>query len=193
MPFEAPPAAAAWQHQGARTGFEVVYFRSLAGGYRVEGHTTAIEDGQTWAVSYDLRLDAAWTTRTAQITGGSAAGCRQILLEADGAGRWLIDGTAAPHLDGCLDVDLESSAMTNALPVHRLDLPVGAGSAAPAAYVRALDLSIERLDQHYVRVSDEESCQRYGYTAPAFDFACTLVYDRCGLVLVYPGIAVRAG
>ncbi len=34
-----------------------------------------------------------------------------------------VDGEPAPHLDGVLDVDLESSALTNAFPVHRLDYP----------------------------------------------------------------------
>lgn len=193
MPFTAPPTAAAWQHHGARTGFEVAFFRPVADGYRIEGHTTAIEDGQAWAVSYSLELDATWTTRTAQVTGRSAGGSRRVALETDGEGRWLVDGVAAPHLDGCLDVDLESSALTNALPVHRLDLPVGASTATPAAYVRALDLSVERLDQHYLRAADDGPRQRFGYTAPAFGFAATLVYDESGLVLAYPGIAVRVG
>ena len=112
-------------------------------------------------------------------------------MEVDGQGRWRVDGEVASHLDGCLDIDLASSAMTNALPVHRLDLPTGAGAAAPAAYVRALDLSVERLDQDYVRTADEGRYQRYHYAAPVFDFACRLVYDKSGLVLDYPGIAVR--
>ncbi len=55
--------------------------------------------------------------------------------------RWRIDGRPSPHLDGCRDVDLESSALTNALPVHGLGLHVGQGAEAPAACVRALDLS----------------------------------------------------
>ena len=110
------------------------------------------------------------------------------MLEADG-GHWLVDGQAAPRLDGCLDVDLESSAMTNAFPVHRLGLPVGGQAAAPAAYVRALDLAVERLEQTYVRTADDS----YDYASPAFDFECRLVYDDSGLVLDYPGIAVRAG
>jgi hypothetical protein len=99
---------------------------------------------------------------------------------------------AAPHLDGCLDVDLEASAMTNALPVHRLDLATGERAQAPAAYVRAPDLSVERLEQQYLRMSDRDGHQRYDYSAPAFDFSCQLVYDEAGLVLDYPGIAVRA-
>jgi hypothetical protein len=37
-----------------------------------------------------------------------------VTLRADGDGSWVVDGRPAPQLDGCLDVDLESSSMTNA-------------------------------------------------------------------------------
>lgn len=97
----------------------------------------------------------------------------------------------APQLDGCLDVDLESSSCTNAFPVHRLGLRVGQGSEAPAAWVRALDLSVERLEQRYVRLDDDGPRTRYDYTAPDLGFTSRLVYDESGLVLEYPGIAVR--
>jgi uncharacterized protein len=83
--------------------------------------------------------------------------------------------------------------MTNALPVRRMGLPVAARAAAPAAYIRAGGLAVERLEQTYLRTADEASCQHYDYTALAFDFAARLVYDESGLVLDYPGIAVRAG
>lgn len=192
MPFAAPPAIAAWQHQGARSGFEVVTFQPLGGGWRIDGTTTAVEDGRPWAVEYRITLDATWTTRAARVTGRSASGARSTMLEADGAGHWRVDGEAAPQLDGCRDVDLESSAMTNALPVRRMGLAVGARADAPAAYVRALDLAVERLEQDYVRTPDEDTHQRYDYTAPAFAFSCRLRYDESGLVLDYPGIAVRA-
>jgi len=171
---------------------EVVYFH-LEDGVRIEGCTAALEDGHPWAVDYALELDPTWTTRRARVSGRSGSGRRSVELEADGGGRWSIDGEPAPQLDGCLDVDLESSAMTNALPVRRMNLPVGGRAAAPAAYVRALDLAVERLEQTYLRVTDEASHQRYDYASPAFGFACRLVYDESGLVLDYPGIAVRAG
>ena len=123
----------------------------------------------------------------------SAGGFCTALVEADGSGQWLVDGEPAPHLDGCRDVDLEASAVTNALPVRRLGLPLAAAAAAPAAYVRAVGLAVERLEQTYMRTTDEATCQRYDYTAPAFGFGARLVYDQAGLVLDYPGIAVRAG
>src|SRR3712207_7118826 len=114
-------------------------------------------------------VDVGWCTRSARVTGRSTTGARTRLLEGNGEGGWRIDGEPAPHLDGCLDVDLESSAMTNALPVHRLALPTGATAQAPAVYVRALDLSVERLEQQYTRAGDQDGHQRYEYTAPAFD------------------------
>lgn len=191
MEFGTPPATAAWLHEQARAGFEVVYFHPFEGGIRVDGSTTAVEDGQSWIVDYGIELDAAWRTRSAHIIGRSASGRRSTTVEADGDGRWLVDGEPAPHLDGCHDIDLESSALTNAFPVHRLGLAVSAASDAPAAYVRALDLSVERLEQHYTRIADDGARQRFDYSSPAFDFRCELVYDSHGLVLSYPGIAKR--
>lgn len=192
MSFVAPPPTAAWQHQGARSGFEVAYFGRLDDGWHIEGCTTAIENHQSWVVDYAIRLDETWTTRGAHISGRSAAGSRSSVLQTDGAGHWLVDGEPAPSLDGCLDVDLESSAMTNALPVHRMCLAIGDKSSCPAAYIRAVDLAVERLEQTYVRIPDDTAHQRYEYTAPAFGFACRLAYDESGLVLEYPAIAVRA-
>ena len=192
MPYLPPPPSGAWAHQDARSGFEVVLFEPTDNGHLIAGCTTAVEDGRSWIVDYEIHIDAAWRTRSARVAGRSGGRSRTVLLETDGGGRWHVDGRSAPHLDGCLDVDLESSAMTNALPVHRLDLATGEMAQAPAAYVRALDLSVERLEQQYVRMSDEDGHQRYDYSAPAFDFSCHLVYDEAGLALAYPGIAVRA-
>jgi uncharacterized protein len=178
------PPFAAWRQRDALDGFEVVF----PGAERIEGHATAVEAGEAWAVRYAIALDSRWRTRSAQVAARSTKGAHALTLEADGAGRWRIDGAPAPHLDGCLDVDLEASALTNAFPVRRLALAVGEAADAPAAYVRALNLRVERLEQHYVRVGERE----YDYTAPAFDFAARLVYDEFGLVLEYPGIAERA-
>jgi hypothetical protein len=91
-----------------------------------------------------------------------------------------------------LDVDFESSALTNAFPVHRLLLAPGQAADTPAAYVRAPGLGVERLEQRYVRIDDGTDLQRYDYRSATFDLRCELVYDAAGLVLDYPGIATRA-
>jgi hypothetical protein len=114
------------------------------------------------------------------------------LVEADGEGHWWIDHVEAPDLDGCLDIDLESSAMTNAFPIRRLGLALGEQSGAPACYFRVDTATIDRLEQSYRRIEDAGDHQHYAYEAPAFDFQCHLIYDRAGLVVDYPGIAGRA-
>lgn len=194
MAYPPLPRAAAWHHLQARAGFEVVTVEdhgSERGGLVMTGTTTAVEDGQPWVVSYRLVIDEAWRTREAVIRGRSVGGERSTHLLADGEGRWRIDGVPAEHLTGCLDVDLESSAVTNTLPVHRLGLPVGQSASVPAAYVRALDLRVERLDQTYQRLPDVDDGQRYAYQAPFFDFACDLTYGSDLLVEDYPGLARR--
>ena len=192
MQAELPPFAA-WRHTEVRIGFEVVFFDRSGGGLAVAGYTSALEDAAPFAVRYEIELDDAWRTRSALIRGRSAGGEHRRHLETDGEGRWLVDGRRAPEVDGCLDVDLESSALTNAFPVRRLALRPGEAADAPAAYVAALDLSVTRLEQRYVRADDGTGPARYDYASPAFDFRAELVYDVHGLVVDYPGIAVRSG
>lgn len=191
MSLHTPPASAAWRHRDARQGFEVVFIHPDHDGYRLDGATAAEENGEAWVVDYAIIVSQRWLSRSAVLSGRSASGVRELRLEADGAGRWWVNGSPTSHLDGCLDVDLESSALTNAFPVHRLGLKVGQAADAPAAYVRALDFRVERLEQRYVRLENDRDRERYHYTAPGFGFECQLLYDESGLVIEYPGIAIR--
>lgn len=186
------PPYAAWRHKGAREGFEVAFLEHLGPRLVVQGHTAAVEQGEPFVARYRIELDEAWRTRSAHVSCRSAAGFSEVLVEADGRGAWEIDGKRASHLEGCLDLDLESSALTNAFPVHRLDLEPGRSADAPAVYVRALDAGVERLEQRYERLADGEAGERYAYEAPAFDARLELRYDAAGLVLDYPGLARRA-
>ncbi|KAE8765109.1 hypothetical protein GB883_05780 [Georgenia thermotolerans] len=183
-----PPTTAAWRHAGARVGFEVAYLRTHGTGWRLEGGTTAVEAGETWMVEYLVEVDASWTTHHARITARSTSGLFHLEVEADGTGSWRVDGRTAPQLQGCLDLDLESSVLTNALPVHRLGLAPGERAEAPAAYVRVPFLAVERLAQSYERLPGEG---RYAYAAPAFDVAAELRFDASGLLVSYPGLAAR--
>jgi hypothetical protein len=188
--LQPPPAQAAWRHRDSRTGFEVMYAEAVGGGHRFTGGSSLVVDGAAHVVRYVIDLAPDWTTRTARVSSRGVAGERALLIEADGQGHWQLDGVAAPALDGCLDVDLEASAMTNAFPVHRLGLEPGDSASAPAAWVRT-DGPVERLEQVYERLPDEAGGRQYAYAAPAFDFTSRLRYDRSGFVLDYPGIGVR--
>lgn len=185
------PSTAAWRLLGAHDGFEVLFLRRETDGYHLHGHSTGVEEGEAWGISYSFTLDPSWATRSTHVIGRSASGEHAVRLEGDGRGEWLVDGKPMSEIAGCLDVDLEGSAFTNALPVRRLGLAVGQRADAPAAYVRALDLSVERLEQTYARLEDKGGQSRYDYSSPRFEYSDELVYDEFGLVLEYPGIAVR--
>ena len=182
------PQAAAWRHEESKDGFEVVFFAQGDDGVRIAGKTTAVEEGEPFWVGYEIELDpATWATRRARVRGRSTRGAHERLVERDAGGGWRIDGEPAPFLDGVADVDLEASAMTNAFPVRRMRIEPGVRADAPAAYVRALDLSVERLEQTYECLGD----RRFAYDCRRFDFTCELVYDAAGLVTAYPEIARR--
>ena len=180
VPERLPPFAA-WRFVDAVDGFEVVYLEPG----RLRGHTSAVEDGRPYAVAYEITLDG-WITREVRVTSDTVDGLRSTHVRSDGRGGWTVDGVPAPHLDGLVDVDLEASACTNTLPVHRLTTPVGAVVAASAVYVQASDLAVRRLDQTYRRLDDRQ----FAYTSEG-GFEAVLTFDRSGLVLDYPGIAVR--
>jgi uncharacterized protein len=186
------PASAAWEHRGARTGVEVAYVDRRGDEYVITGCTAAVEDGEPWIVDYAICVDRDWTTRRAETTHRSRDGVRTVRIDRDRDGAWQVNGQPAPPLSGCFDVDLESSSLTNTFPVHRLSLRTGERADAPAAYVRANDGAVERLEQSYECVDDStDAGPRYWYVSPAFEFAATLTYDRSGLVIDYPGIAKR--
>ena len=182
MPAELPEFAA-WRFVDAVDGFEVVYLRPGL----LRGHTSAVEDGRPYAVRYEIELDDRWRTREARVASDTVGGPRSTVVRSDGEGRWTVDDRPAPELDGLLDVDIEASACTNTLPIHRLRLPPGETVPAPAVYVRALDLSVARLDQTYARVDGH----RFDYTSEGGDFEAVLEYDDAGLIVDYPGIATR--
>ncbi|WP_223624409.1 putative glycolipid-binding domain-containing protein [Microbacterium sp. EST19A] len=185
------PPEASWTHRGVRDGFEVVFLRSAGDGHRLVGHTTANEESVLWSVGYDVTLDAAWRTVAVHATTLTAAGGREVALTRDAADRWVVDGEPRPDLDGCADVDFESSAVTNTFPIHRLDLVEGKAFDVSSAFVRADDLRVERLDQTYTLIARSDEGLTLHYESPTFEFVCDLIYDGAGLIVDYPGIAVR--
>jgi uncharacterized protein len=185
------PVSAAWRHLGAREGFEVVFPMDEHGWMRFDGYSTAVEEEQAWSVRYSILVDGDWQTLRARVVSRSAMGTRELELARNGTEGWLVNRAPAPHVEGCLDVDLEASAFTNAFPVRRLGLAPGESAEAPAVYVRAPELRVERLEQSYRRLEDDGVRRRYDYASPQFEFEALLVYDEHGFVLDYPGIAVR--
>lgn len=123
---------------------------------------------------------------------GDLAGT-DLTVVADGAGHWTVDGEPRPDLEGCRDLDLEASIVTNTMAVHRLALGVGGEGVSSAAYVRTDGLAVERLEQTYRRLPDADGRLLFDYSAPRFGYRDILRFGRDGLAVDYPGIGRRVG
>jgi hypothetical protein len=136
---------------------------------------------------YELVCDRAFRTRLAHISLRMAADERTLEISAQD-GRWYANGQEVPSVNGAIDIDLGWSPSTNTLPVRRLELAVGEGSAEfNAAWVRFPELILEPLPQEYFRISD----YRYRYWSRGRSFTAELLVDENGLVVDYTGFWQR--
>jgi uncharacterized protein len=81
-----------------------------------------------------------------------------------------------------------STVLTNTLAVRRLDLEVGGASTLDVVWIDTpAGREVVRIPQSYTRVG----IRAYRFEVVGSDFAADLEIDEFGLVLAYPGLAVR--
>lgn len=160
-------------------------------GIRAESVALGVEAGTSWAVRYALRCDAGWRTR--QLTVASlASDDGPLTLTGDGTGHWTDGaGVRLAALDGCLDVDLTSTAFTNTLPIRRLGMVPGWSEEIIVAYVAVPGLELSVARQRYHCLSWGPDGGRYRFDDPATGFTAEISVDADGLVIDYPGVARR--
>jgi len=155
-----------------------------------DGLVLLYRDGLALRCHYRLTADAAWRARRLELavqTGGPAPQERNLALAGDGRGHWQVDGVAEPALDGCLDLDIQLTPLTNSLPIRRLDLAAGEIADIRAAYVALPDLAPVPAEQSYACLRPLGlSGGRYRYESRASGFAADLAVDSGGFVVDYP-------
>ena len=151
------------------------------GGISLVGTVLGAENGIPLRVEYRVMADGAGLTTAAHVRDLRGFVQRSLALERSAKGAWTVNGTAAPGLRGCTDVDLGCSPATNTLPIRRLGLAIGGSRAVRAAVVRFPELVVELAVQTYARL--DESTYRYESGV----FASEIVVDEDGLVAGYAG------
>lgn len=101
----------------------------------------------------------------------------------EGDGRWTdAEEKHIPELDGCFDVDIQWSPLTNSLPVNRIRLQQGEPQEIRVAYISLPDLALTVVSQSYERIGDS-SVQ---YASEMSSRAHTIDIDEDGIVTNYP-------
>ena len=165
-------------------GHEIATIAPVADGWRIDGVVIVVVSGQPCRIEYDIRCDARWLTRDCVIRGHVGERSVHLEMRRDPTAVWTIGGTEVLALQGCDDVDLGFSPVTNLLPIRRLALPVGSNAIVRAAWIRFPELTAEVLVQTYERLSTD----RYRYESAGGAFRRELQVDEFGCVIDYPGL-----
>jgi len=181
------PRTVMWRRIVDDLSFEQATLRRPPEGYEITGVILVAEGGRPLRIDYRLRCSPDWRTREVDVEQVLGADRRRMHLTANGAGGWRVDGVAAPELAGCIDVDLEFSPATNALPINRLRLKVGERAEISAAWVRFPALRVAVSHQAYERLGHGQ----YLFQSLASGFQAVLDVDLDGLPLLYSGVWQR--
>jgi uncharacterized protein len=101
-----------------------------------------------------------------------------LRLEHDGAGHW----RDRPELDGCFEVDISVTPMTNTLPIRRLGLKPGESQDIRVVYIELPGPGVSVMAQRYTRLGDRS----YRYQSEGFQ--ADLTVDDHDVVVDYPGL-----
>jgi hypothetical protein len=149
-------------------------------GYQLRGLTVLPREDVPCHVSYEVSVDREWYPVAATAAFEMPFMTPPIALSLAADGRWTLDGSPAPQLAACRDLDLGWTPATNTIPIRRLRLAVGETARIMAAWIRFPELDIVASEQRYTRMAKD----RWRYQSGDYDFElCT--DERTGLVLQY--------
>ncbi|WP_338747855.1 putative glycolipid-binding domain-containing protein [Janibacter alittae] len=182
----------AWERDDEGRGHSFARVEEHPAGWTVHG-TEVLVGEETLACTFRVRLDPDWHTREVEVAAVDASGERRLVLGASD-GRWEVDGVYDPGLDGCVDVDVAATPLTNAFPIRRLaSLPPGESRTSPVAWVEVPSLRVRRVDQTYQRLSPAANGgAQWEYGDPDHG-TFRLTVDEGGVVIDYEGFARRIG
>lgn len=139
---------------------------------------------------YRLTADALWHTRGLDLAvqlSEEPARDRMLNLASDGEGNWRIDGEPAPLLQGCLDVDIQVTPLTNTLPIRRLGLTEGHSAEIKVVYIPVPELTPRPAEQRYTCLKPVSAAGGlYRYEGLFRSFSAMLPVDSGGFVVDYP-------
>ena len=147
------------------------------------------DDGDPFRLAYRLRWDDAGLLQHAELEAAKGIQIRSLSLHTDGHGRWRNGhGEHLTHLDGCIDIDIWPTPLTNSLPIWRSHLKIGQREEYQMAWVSAPELEVVAKTQAYTRLADRL------YLFESLDetrFKAALPVDQDGFVTDYPKLFRR--
>lgn len=156
-------------------------------GWVTEGCAVFTTRGRVATLSYRLRCDDDWVSRSASVQGWIDDEPLAIEIARTARNGWSVDGNEVNALKGLSDIDLGFTPATNTNALRRLDLAVGETGETTAVWLDDKDWTVKPLPQSYHRAGVDA----YDYASPHHDFRARLRTDHFGAVLNYPQLWTR--
>jgi len=166
-------------------GLEHCHVSEAADGVTVRSSLIGEFEGLAFGAFYEIALDPDWTFRSLVLRRHDGGVLR---LASNGEGDWKIDGQRAPALEGCLDIDISGSPLTNTLPIRRARFTDGTPQRFDMVWIPLDTLEPFRDGQIYTKLDDTH----FRYEAADGSFTQVLTVDADGFVLDYPTLFRRA-
>jgi hypothetical protein len=180
-------SAVIWRRALDNQSFEVCRFIHSRTDVQLNGTILAAHEGQPIEICYQISCDSDWQTREVAVQQRYGFLESSLKLSVNDKTWNRADQGRIPELAGCIDVDIELTPATNALPINRLKLAVGKSAEIQAAWIRLPALAVVAARQRYDRLGENT----YRYTSLASGFQAEIEVDKYGLPLRYGNIWER--
>ena len=167
-----------------RPGHEAAHLLHLDDGHHIEGMAVFTHNQQPCCLRYQITCGKAWQTQQVLVSGWMGHKTVEQEIVADETSRWWLNGEEVHAVQGCIDIDLNFSPVTNILPIRRCNLAVGEDAIVNAAWLRFPSFELEPLDQVYKRTGR----LRYLYTSASGSYMAELTVNEHGFVTDYPDL-----
>lgn len=151
-------------------------------GWFLDGAAIFLYEGKPCRLEYLIQCDPDWQTAYVSVDGWVGSELIALEIEANQGGVWNLNGEEIAPVEGCIDIDLNFSPVTNILPIRRLKLEVGESKLVRAAWLRFPSFKLEALNQIYTRIDDTT----FRYESGDGRFVRELTVNEAGLATDYP-------
>jgi uncharacterized protein len=168
-------------------GVEHVMVASGSAGFRADSEMI-LSDGGFARIAYHLECRADWQFLSLELSVTKMTGTSRLSLTRDGNGCWVAGQEPLPSLDGCADIDISRTPLTNTLPIRRLPWSPGTARELDVAYISVPELGIRPVKQRYVMLGRDDRTGETEYRYESGAFRADLTIGADGYVADYPGI-----
>ncbi len=164
-------------------GHESARVYSDGDGCYLDGAAIFLYEKQPCRLEYLIQCDPDWQTAFVSVDGWVGDEIIELEIATAADDVWYLNDDEVAELEGCIDIDLNFSPITNLLPLRRLNLAIGESKTVRAAWLRFPSFKLEAFDQVYARIDDTT----VRYESGGGRFVTELKVNEAGLVTGYPG------